>query len=409
LYPSVNALDTYPIGFKQFYNPTIEEILDESFIGIVKCDVIPPKNLFVPVLPESKDGKLLFHLNPMSGTWCSVELKKAIEMGYVISNIHAGFKYKVIAGLMKKYVEFFLNIKTCNSGVKNAEECNALNKSHTALGLDIHISPGETSKNPGMKQIAKLWLNSLWGKFGQRSGMDSFEYYGENDQRRFTQKILDSRYKIKNWEIINPNCVELKYSDTDDSDIEATYISEITAAFTTANARMRLYALLSWLHPSQICYCDTDSVMFIYNKTNPLHKYPSNDAIDLPENVKFGKGLSEWENENVEGEFITELVIGGAKSYSYKTNTGKSVIKQKGITMDAATSKIITFETMRDMVLNNTSIKSEERYTFSWDAKSKDVVKQFLSRSIRSTVNSKRTIVGYDTVPFGYEQEESKQ
>jgi hypothetical protein len=149
--------------------------------------------------------------------------------------------------------------------------------------------------------------------------------------------------------------------------------------------------------------------MFIYNKTNPLHKYPSNDAIDLPENVKFGKGLSEWENENVEGEFITELVIGGAKSYSYKTNTGKSVIKQKGITMDAATSKIITFETMRDMVLNNTSIKSEERYTFSWDAKSKDVVKQFLSRSIRSTVNSKRTIVGYDTVPFGYEQEESKQ
>jgi hypothetical protein len=64
---------------------------------------------------------------------------------------------------------------------------------------------------------------------------------------------------------------------------------------------------------------------------------------------------------------------------------------------------------MRDMVLNNTSIKSEERYTFSWDAKSKDVVKQFLSRSIRSTVNSKRTIVGYDTVPFGYEQEESKQ
>ena len=42
LYPSVNALDKYPIGFKQFYDPTIEEILDESFIGVVKCDVIPP-------------------------------------------------------------------------------------------------------------------------------------------------------------------------------------------------------------------------------------------------------------------------------------------------------------------------------------------------------------------------------
>ena len=92
----------------------------------------------------------------MSGTWCSVDLKKAIEMGYVISNIHAGFKNKVIIGLMTKYIEFFSNIKTCNSGVKNAAECDELNKSHTALGLDIHINPGETSKNPGMKQIAKL-------------------------------------------------------------------------------------------------------------------------------------------------------------------------------------------------------------------------------------------------------------
>ena len=43
LYPSVNALDKSPVGFKQFYNPNIEEIFHESFIGVVKCDVIPPK------------------------------------------------------------------------------------------------------------------------------------------------------------------------------------------------------------------------------------------------------------------------------------------------------------------------------------------------------------------------------
>ena len=143
-----------------------------------------------------------------------------------------------------------------------------------------------------MKQIAKLALVSLWGgNSGNVVVWTHLIIMEKNDQKRFIQKILDSRYNIKEWEIINPNCVELKYSDTDDSDIEATYISEITAAFTTANARMRLYDLLSWLHPSQILYCDTDSVMFIYNKTNPLHKYPSNDAIELSKSVKFGKGL----------------------------------------------------------------------------------------------------------------------
>ena len=68
------------------------------------------------------------------------------------------------------------------------------------------------------------------------------------------------------------------------------------------------------------------------------------------------------EDELKEGEFINEFVYGGAKSYSYKKNTGETVIKQKGITMDVANSKIFTFEPMRDMVLNNTSIKSEDRY-----------------------------------------------
>ena len=190
LYPSVNALDKYPVGFKQFYNPTIKEILDESFIGVVKCDVTPPTNLYIPVLPENSKGKLLFHVNPMSGTWCSVELKKAIEKGYKITKIHAGFKYKSMVGLMKKYVEFFLKIKTCNSGVKNASERDLLNTEHQRLGLDIHITPEETAKNPGMKQMAKLCLNSLWGKFGQRSGMDNYEHYMEADETKFSRQNI---------------------------------------------------------------------------------------------------------------------------------------------------------------------------------------------------------------------------
>ena len=79
--------------------------MDDSFIGVVKCDVIPPTNLYIPVLPErvkTSDGseKLLFHLNPMSGVWASVEIKKAIEMGYKI-NILAGYKYERLTGLMK--------------------------------------------------------------------------------------------------------------------------------------------------------------------------------------------------------------------------------------------------------------------------------------------------------------------
>ena len=35
------------------------------------------------------------------------------------------------------------------------------------LGIDL----GKIEHNPGMRAIAKLCLNSLWGKFGQRNNM----------------------------------------------------------------------------------------------------------------------------------------------------------------------------------------------------------------------------------------------
>ena len=48
-------------------------------------------------------------------------------MGFIISNKRAGVNYKVITGLMDTYVEFFLTIKTCSRGIKNAAECDRLN------------------------------------------------------------------------------------------------------------------------------------------------------------------------------------------------------------------------------------------------------------------------------------------
>ena len=54
----------------------------------------------------------------MSGTWCSVELQKDIEMGYVISNMHAGFKYKIIIGLMKNMLNSFKKLRRVAAELK---------------------------------------------------------------------------------------------------------------------------------------------------------------------------------------------------------------------------------------------------------------------------------------------------
>ena len=76
-------------------------------------------------------------------------------------------------------------------------------------------------------------------------------------------------------------------------------------------------------------------------------------------NLEFGKGLGQWEDEFNGNDHIVELVVGGAKSNSYKTNKGKLVVKQKGITLDMADDEVVNFDTMRDMFLNGGTIKSK--------------------------------------------------
>ncbi len=101
---------------------------------------------------------------------------------------------------------------------------------------------------------------------------------------------------------------------------------------------------MDWLDPSQIAYCDTDSVIFLYDETNPKHKHPK--ISKKPDDLEFGIGLGMWEDE-LKDDYIEELVVGGAKSYDYKTNKGKIVIKQKGITLDRANNEIFNFDTMK--------------------------------------------------------------
>ena len=162
-------------------------------------------------------------------------------------------------------------------------------------------------------------------------------------------------------------------------------------------------SMLLWLDYGQLVYCDTDSVMFICDSKNPKHKIPSNLAEDLPDNVRFGNALGEWEDEFKTGEWIDEIVVGGAKSYSYKTNKGKIVIKQKGITLDMANSNIFTFENVRDVVLKDVKLESEKRYTFRMNEKTKDIITKYQSRTVKTTVDTKRTVhADYSTTPFGY-------
>ena len=70
-----------------------------------------------------------------------------------------------------------------------------------------------------MKQLAKICLNSLWGKFGQRTTLDNYEYITE--WNRLVLQLTNNNIETNNWHIISDHCVELRYTDDIDLNIEA--------------------------------------------------------------------------------------------------------------------------------------------------------------------------------------------
>jgi len=138
---------------------------------------------------------------------------------------------------------------------------------------------------------------------------------------------------------------------------------------------------------TRVCYYDTDSVIYI---------------DDGEVNVPLGPYLGDLTNELDDEEYIVEFTSTGPKSYSYVTNSGKTVCKVKGFSLNFRNIAHLNFEVMKDIVLNTEATVVKTFYPHSiqrsgFKLKSVDKTKNF------KLVYSKRVIQhDLDTLPFGF-------
>ena len=180
-------------------NPTIEEF--PEYFGLAKVSILPPPELFHPVLPVRCGEKLTFPLcaacvkeeqkkpllkrkatcyhsreeRVLVGTWCTPEIEEARKMGYELVEVHEVWNFeKGEGGLFADYVDAWLKIKTEASGwpvncETEEEKWHYIRRFEEKEGIRLQYENVE--KNPGLKATAKLMLNSFWGKFGQRENL----------------------------------------------------------------------------------------------------------------------------------------------------------------------------------------------------------------------------------------------
>ena len=123
----------------------------------------------------------------------------------------------------------------------------------------IKLNYEKIKKNPGLRSLAKLMLNSFWGKFDQRDNMPQVELV--KDPERYFQLLTCQSTQVKNIQFVNDECVEVYYTQGDGFLPMSDKTNVVIAAFTTAHARLKLYTVLERLR-TRVLYFDTDSVIF---------------------------------------------------------------------------------------------------------------------------------------------------
>ena len=367
LYPWVNKTARYPLGHPELMFEPENQILEDYF-GIALVTILPPRGLYHPVLPVRHGGKLTFPLcmacvreeqpkplfersalckhtdqqRQLQGTWCTPEIEEAKKRGYILRRIHEVWHFKdTRVGLFKDYVNTWLQIKQESAGWPRWCETDEQKREYLRRYKEKEgIALQNVAKNPGRKQVAKLMLNSFWGKFGERTNKSKVLQV-KNPHELFNV-LTDSANHVQSPRLCTDDVLEVVFKQTPANDLPNAKTNIFIACFTTCWARLKLYSYLHRLQ-KQVLYYDTDSVIYVWKEGQP--------QIDI------GDYLGDMTDE-LDGDVIKEFVSGGAKNYGYETVGGKFVCKVRGFTLNVRGRQRLNYQTMKEHIVE--TLEEEE-------------------------------------------------
>lgn len=451
LYPSISKYGEFYTGHPDVY------VGDECFKlvgcdidiskvkGIMKVLILPPQNLIHPVLPFRMYYRLLFALcrscvqdhyeskHPMHnhsdseenlylvncphdvadraflGTWMSAELQKAVSRGYKILRIHEIWHYSSSTqynpetgegGLFTGYINELFKIKTQASGfpdhVKDANYRTAyIAEIEQAEG--IKLDPEKMVYNPGLRAVSKLAINCLWGRFGMRNNLPTTQLI--RDRESLLAIVSDERFEVTNILPIDDDSLYVSYIQSAHCVDVLPTTNVVIAAQTTCLARLTLLDYLEKFG-SRVIYCDTDSVFYI-DTGDPDEFSPTLGSC-------LGQMTSELSDFGPNG-YIDEFVAAADKFYAYQVVDSQGQkhkhCKVKGITLNSSTCAKLNFESIRDLVFNESPIDIKYDPIVRTPDHQVLTVKNRIKRC--KPIHNKRHYCGNSfSVPFGYKKPE---
>ena len=292
----------------------------------------PPNSPITCHLFRASKGKLCSDLYSNRGWYYSPDVFAMIDCGYKIVKIHHIIAWEKFGRILKRVIEFGKIIKDTGANGKWVD--------------GVMVEP----PNAIMKTIGKLFLNSLYGKFGQTPKPETFKtIYSAKDLLDFTtdniwtetctmKTLPDEKGYAKPMLLVKGQTKE---------DRILTNLPTYLAAFVTAWSRMNNYFSVFkpiFLNPERpltikgslhgtVAYHDTDSFVISSKDLDRLEPF-----LLVHGEEKFGQLKDEVRSKCKEASKIIKFLCVGKKCYYmvYLTESGKTGTLQacKGISED---------------------------------------------------------------------------
>jgi hypothetical protein len=291
LYPFVMSSLEMPIGKPIAFEGDIRSVEPEAY-GFFYCKITSPKYLEHPILQrriKTQDGvRTIAGLGEWEGWISSFEIDNSLKYGYQFEIIK-GYKFKT-AIIFKEYVEKMYSLRM------------------------------KYPKKDPMNLIAKLLMNSLYGKFGMKSDTTVVEIYDSNNSDQMDKlhdnldaygETIQDYLKLDSYYLMVRSSKSYAFQDESTDQYHGLDVNICIASAITAGGRVWMSQIKN--DPKiKLYYSDTDSV--IINRE-------LNDTL-------VGSELGKFKLEYT----INRAVFLAPKVYGFITTDGEEIVKVKGVT-----------------------------------------------------------------------------
>ncbi len=217
LYPYVMQKE-YPDPNSCTFSRCVKMSTIEKYEGVAHVVIETPPSMYIPYIPFRKPDKLIFPVGAFEGYYTFFELRRAIKLGYKIREIKSAYIYLAKIKPFKRYVT----------------DLYALRLKYKAI------------KSP-LELIIKLSLNSLYGKFAQKTDFKEIIVHESKVTMEMLNKAAFMPDRTGDFFIFKEPYKDIPH-----------FINPIMAIYTTAYARDVLY---NYMRSCNVFYYDTDSII----------------------------------------------------------------------------------------------------------------------------------------------------